>query len=220
MIKVLLRGALLVCLLMGAGFAGSVGAQARPAAQPAPDLADFDMAAVIRAAANGKAGGMKIGVAHAVRQLDAILIADYDARGRISTESNARLKSLYSQAAHLMMNGHAIAGGTLVVIAWQEPAYARSACGPALAAFVQSMLAPIDEAGDVLGAYAVLAGKARGVLGKLPARLQMAAQLRVMGAIYRDDVAVEAGTQALRMLRASRAEMALVNAALKAGGTR
>lgn len=212
---------LAICLslmtIAAMGFALPAPAQA-PAAEAS--IEGFDMATVIRAAANRKAGTMKIGIAQAVKQLDAILLSDYGARGRIGGEPSARLKSLYTQAAHLLMNGQAIAGGTLVVIARQEPAYARSACGPALAAFIDGMLAPLDEEDPILGAYAVRAAKARGVLAKLPPQLQMAAQLRVMGAIYRDDIAVDAGAQALLQQGATAAQLAIVQAALQAGGVR
>jgi hypothetical protein len=58
------------------------------------------------------------------------------------------------------------------------------------------------------------------VLAKLPPQLQMAAQLRVMGAIYRDDIAVDAGAQALLQQGATAAQLAIVQAALQAGGVR
>lgn len=176
---------------------------------------DVDIAQVIHEAAHRKAGSMKVGTAQAVHRLDDILVSDYGARGRIVGESNAELKGLYTQAASLLMNGHPIAGGTLVVIARQEPAYARSACGPALGAFVDGMLAPVGESDDgSLGEFAQRASKARAILAKLRPELQMAAQLRVMGAIYHDDIAVDAGKTALGIQQASPAEKAVVEAAL------
>lgn len=186
---------------------------------PVDGIRGVDIAVVIHDAANRKAGAMKLGAMEAVHRLDDILVADYGARGRIGGEPNAQLKLLYTQAAYLLMNGSPIAGGTLVVIARQEPAYAHSTCGPALSAFVDGMLAPVDESDGSLGEFAQRAAKARTILATLPPELQMAAQLRVMGAIYHDDIAVDAGKTALRVQRAGPAAKAVVEAALKASGT-
>lgn len=210
--------AFIVCMGL-LGLAPFASAQDRAPAKARP-LEAFDMAAVIRDAANRRAGTMKVGSAQAVRQVDDILASDYGARGRIGAESNARLKLLYTQAAHLLMNSGAIAGGTLIVIARHEPAFARSPCGPAFSAFVDAMLAPTDEGDDVLADYAKRAAKARTVLSKLRPELQMAGQLRVMGAIYDDDVAVDAGTTALKLQQASAAEKAIIDAALQAARAR
>lgn len=208
-----------VVLYFGVGAYQALASAAAPPAK-AEVLADFDMARVIRDAANRKSGSMKIGVAQAVRQVDGMLLADYGARGRIAGEPNARLKSLYTQAAHLLMNGHAISGGTLIIIAQQEAAYSRSAVGPAYSAFVNGMLAPVNESGDVLDEFAVRADAARALLADLRPELQMAAQLRVMGAIYGDAVAVDAGTTALRVQNATATEMARIAKALQAAGAR
>ncbi|MDH0071195.1 hypothetical protein N7359_01395 [Stenotrophomonas maltophilia] len=180
----------------------------------------FDMADVIRVSAAKHAATQKVDAGSAVKRMDDLLVRDYGARGRIASERDPRLKSLYTQAARLLMNGNAISGGTMVVIASQEPGFSGSPVGPALQAFIGAMLMPADEEDMVLVEFTERANKARAKLGALRLELQMAAQLRVMGAIYHDPIAVDAGVVALKKLSASAAEEGAVAAALTAAGAK
>ncbi|WP_204316430.1 hypothetical protein [Stenotrophomonas maltophilia] len=180
----------------------------------------FDMAEVIRSSSTKHAATQKVDAGNAVKRLDDVLVRDYGARGRIAGERDARLKSLYTQAARLLMNGNAIAGGTLVVIASQEPAFRSSLAGPTLQSFVGIMLTPADEEDVVLAGFATRAERARAQLRSLRPELQMAAQLRIMGAIYNDAIAVDAGEEALSQLSATAAERAVVAGALNAAAAK
>lgn len=189
---------------------------AAPAAKAAP-AAEVDMARVIRDVGR-KAPGMLIAAPQAAQRMDRMLAADYGARGSIAGERDVRLKSLYVEAAHLMLNGYTIAGGTLVMIARQEAAFARSPVGPAYVQFVNAMLAPTSEHDDELTPLAARAAKGRALLGPVRPRLQMAAQLTLMGGLYGDAVAEKAGREALRLQGATPAELAAIAAARKAAG--
>ncbi|MCE4289794.1 hypothetical protein LYZ96_11880 [Xanthomonas hortorum pv. vitians] len=182
--------------------------------------AAFDMADVIRDSAAKYAATQKVDAGSAVKRMDDLLVRDYGARGRIASEHDPRLKSLYTQAARLLMNGNAISGGTLIVIASQESGYSGSKVGPALQAFIGAMLMPADEEDMVLREFTARADKARSKLGVLRPELQMAAQLRVMGAIYHDPVAVDAGVVSLDMLSATADEEGAVAGALAAAGAK
>ncbi|MDQ1090602.1 hypothetical protein QE400_000015 [Xanthomonas sacchari] len=178
------------------------------------------MADVIRSAATKHAATQKVDAGSAVRRLDDLLVGDYGASGRIANERDPVLKSLYTQAARLLMNGNAIAGGTMVVIASQEASFRRSAVGPALQSFVGIMLTPADEEDTVLAGFTARADRARAQLRSLRPELQMAAQLRVMGAIYNDAIAMDAGDAALSRLSATEGERAVVAGALNAAGVK
>jgi len=67
----------------------------------------FDMADVIRVSAAKHAATQKVDAGSAVKRMDDLLVRDYGARGRIASERDPRLKSLYTQAARLLMNGNA-----------------------------------------------------------------------------------------------------------------
>lgn len=177
-----------------------------------------DIAQEVRDATRRTAGALSVPAATSVQRLDQMLLREYGARGRISGERDVKLKALYVQSAHLLMNGYPIAGGTVAVIARQEQAFAGSRAGPALVAFVNAMLAPTGEPDDDLGAFAARAARARTALAPVRPALRMGAELRVMGAIYDDAVAVEAGKQILRRQSATAAELAAVAKALATAG--
>lgn len=176
----------------------------------------LDVAEVIAEAAR-RAPTMKVGAPIAAQRLDRMLATDYRARGSIATERDRRLKGLYAQAATLILNGYPIAGGTLVVIARQEPAFTRSPVGPAYMQFVNAMLAPTGEQDD-LSALSRRAAAARAALAPVRPELRMGADLAVMGALYEDTVAQQAGNVALQRQGATKAERAAIAAALRAAG--
>lgn len=202
-------GGALLALVAGVAHAGSV----------TPSGA-VDVAAEIREAMRRTVGVLNIPAATSVQRLDQMLLREYGATGRISGEGDARLKALYVQSAHLLMNGYPIAGGTVAVIAQQNPAFGRSKPGPALARFINAMLAPTGEPDDDLGPLAARSARARLALGPVRPALRMGAELRVMGAVYGDVVAIEAGTQVLRKQGASAGELAAVSKALAVAGVK
>ncbi|TAL63617.1 MAG: hypothetical protein EPN79_15795 [Burkholderiaceae bacterium] len=149
----------------------------------------------------------------AVRQLDDMLLSQYGATGRISAEPNAELKGLFYEAATLLMNGYPIAGGTLVNMARHRPAMASSPAGQALGRFVDGMLTPTGEDDAELIAYQRRTQAAMIQLTRLPAALQVPAQVQVLGEIYDDAIAVDAGKKALAAAGLSSADVSIVQSA-------
>lgn len=149
----------------------------------------------------------------AVAQMDEMLVQQY-ASGRISVEKDAYLKSLYYQAATLLMNGYPIAGGSVIAIARNQPGFAGSTAGRGLADFVDAMLAgDDDEEGDDLVIYMKRTRQAQEKLKSLRGDLHFAAQLRVVGEIYDDAIAIAAGEAALKQLNVTKAEADVIKAA-------
>ena len=184
---------------------------ARAAVAPAP----LDVPGVIGAASAKYQPRFKLSEKQAVAQLDGMLLQQYAAGGSISGTKDAYLKSLYYQAATLLMNGYPIAGGTVVSIARIQPGFPKSPGGRGLAHFVDAMLAPDEEDGDMLQ-FQERASKAQVVLKAMRPDLRLVAQLRVMGEIYHDDLAVDAGNSGLKALNANAADRVLIDQALKA----
>lgn len=213
--------ALVVVALAGAWGVDAAEPTRRPSsgAHAAVDPTQVNVAAEIAAAARG-APAFRVSAPAAAQRLDLLLAQHYQARGSIAGEPNAELKRLYVQAAHLLMNGYPIAGVTLVHIARQRPAFTQSKVGPALARFTDGMLVPTGEPDDDLEEYARRADAARAKLGGVRPLLQLGAELQVMGGIYGDPVAAAAGRSVLARQGATRAELAAVTAAERAGGVR
>lgn len=175
--------------------------------------AGVDVQALIRQAATKYQGRFKLTEKQAVTQMDTMLVQQYAARGRIANEKNAYLKSLYYQSATLLLNGYPIAGGTLVSIARVQPAFVQSPGGHGLANFVDAMLDDDEEAD--MAAFMDRTRKAQAVLRGLRPDLQLTAQIRVVGEIYHDNIAVDAGKAGLDALRATTAERKVIDKALK-----
>lgn len=178
--------------------------------------AAVDVPALIRQASVKHQGAFKLSEARAVSQMDGMLVQQYAAAGRIATEKNAQLKALYYQAATLLLNGFPIAGGTVVAIARNQPAFGQSGAGRGLANFVDAMLAGDEDEDPELVQYMQRTKKAQAVLRPLRPELQLVAQLRVVGEIYHDDIAVDAGKDGLAKLNATAAERKVVEMALGA----
>ncbi len=174
----------------------------------------FDVPALIKRATAKYQGKFKLSEKQAVAQMDDMLIRQYASGGRIVAEKNAYLKSLYYQGTTLILNGYPIAGGTVVSIARSQPAYNQSPGGQGLANFVDAMLAPSDEEDAELAQYLDRTKKAQAILRALRPELQLVAQIRVIGAIYNDDIAVDGGKLGLDLLGASAAERKIVDQAL------
>lgn len=183
-------------------------AHAAPAESKATQAIDYP--AIFKQAASNFQ--FKFNERQAVAQMDQMLVQQY-AAGRIATEKDAYLKTLFYQAASLLMNGHPIAGGTVVAIARQQPAFRTSAAGRGMADFVDAMLSGDEDEGDELAEFAVQTKKAQVILKSLRPALQLSAQLRVIGEIYHDDVAVRAGEIALKQLHVTPAEEKIINSA-------
>lgn len=175
-----------------------------------------DVPALIRSAAVKYQARFKLTDKQAVAQLDGMLQQQYAAAGTLAGTKDAYLKALYYQAAGLLMNGYPIAGGTLVSIARIQPGFAQSQGGKGLAHFVDAMLAPSDEEDVDMVQFRTRASKAQQVLKSLRPELYLVAQLRVMGDIYRDDIAVSAGNLGLDRLAATTVERRIIDDALKA----
>lgn len=176
----------------------------------------LDVPALIKQASQKYQGDFKISDKQAVAQLDDMLTQQYVAGGRLVNEKNAYLKSLYYQAAALLMNGYPIAGGTIVAIARTRPEFRASPGGRGLAHFVDAMLSPAEDDDTDLVEYQRRAQKARAVLAPLRPALQVIAQVRVMGEIYRDDIAIAAGKTGLESMSLTKAERDVIERALKA----
>lgn len=181
-----------------------------------PAFASIDVPTLIKQVTVKHHGIMKLSEKQAVAQLDAMLIQQYAAQGPISAEKNAYLKSLYYQAATLLMNGYPIAGGTIVSIARIQPGFSQSPGGHGLANFVDAMLQPSDEEDAVLEQYMDRTKKAQSVLRELSRQeLQLVAQLYVVGYIYHDDIAIEAGKSGFAALKITVAERKVIDKAIK-----
>ncbi|MDH0342164.1 hypothetical protein [Chromobacterium haemolyticum] len=187
---------------------------AGPSAQAADKKASVDVPTLIRQASIKYQGRFKLTEKQAVTQMDSMLLRQYVAGGRIANEKNAYLKSLYYQSATLLLNGYPIAGGTLISIARIQPGFKQSPAGQGLANFVDAMLDDDEEAD--MAEFMERAKKAQSILLKLRPELQLSAQLRVIGEIYRDSIAVDAGNAGLNVLQATPAERKVIDKALKA----
>lgn len=195
-------------------------ARAQTAAQPEQGqmgaqemVIKIDPVALIKKAAVKHQGRFKLSERAAVAQMDAMLTEQYAARGRISNERDAYLKSLYYQAATLLLNGYPIAGGTLISVARTEPRFGQSAAGPGMAAFVDAMLQPTDEDPDLLDLQKRME-RARSGVKDLRADLRFYADLWVVGSIYRDDIAIDAGKLGVEEMKATAAEKKAIQKAL------
>lgn len=186
---------------------------ASPVVHAADKKAGVDVPALIRQAATKYQGRFKLTEKQAVTQMDEMLVKQYAARGRIANEKNAYLKSLYYQSATLLLNGYPIAGGTLVSIARVQPAFVQSAGGQGLANFVDAMLDDDEEAD--MAEFMARTRKAQAILRTLRPDLMLPAQIRVVGEIYHDNIAVDAGKAGLDALGATTAERKVIDKALK-----
>ena len=156
----------------------------------------------------------QVSLAQAVEHMDGIL-KQYHSRGSIKAEPDANLKSLYFRAAHLILNGYPIAGGTLISLARTSSAFAGSPAGRAFAAFVDAMLAPSSEPDDILGDYKRRADKALAiVIAGLRPELHLTSALWVVGVIYDDAIAVDAGRTGVARTGVTEAEDAVLQRAL------
>lgn len=185
-------------------------------AADAPQTKQADVPTLIRIAAQTYQGKFKLNDKQAVSQLDSMLKQQYGAAGGLANTKNAYLKALYYQAAGLLMNGFPIAGGTVVSVARIQPGFAQSAGGRGLAHFVDAMLAPSDEEDADMVEFRTRANAAQQQLKSLRPQLYVVGQLRVIGEIYHDDIAVNAGKIGLDQLGATPAERSVVDQALKA----
>jgi hypothetical protein len=160
-----------------------------------------DPVQLIRKASGKYQGKFKLTERAAVVQMDSMLTEQYGSRGRIANERDAYLKSLYYQAAGLLLNGHPIAGGTLVSVARNEPGFAQSPVGSSFASFVDAMLQPTEDDPDLLELQQ-RRERARKVLAGLRADLRFYADLWLVGNIYRDEIAVDAGKLGVDAMKA------------------
>lgn len=159
------------------------------------------------------ANGANLSQHDAVARLDEILVRQYGARGTIASENSPALKSLYEFAAALLMNGHPIAGGTVLSFARSHGDFSRSGVGTAYASFVDAMLSPTDEDEEGLAELARRASDAIVRLSALPVEMQLAAQVRVLGKIYGDDVAEKAGIAVLGRAPLTGPQLGLIESA-------
>lgn len=171
-----------------------------------------DPVGLIEAVAAKRRQGFKISAAAAIVRMDSLLTS-YGAKGRLANEPDAQLRLLYGRAAELLMNGQAIAGGTLVAVARSTPSFARSPSGAALGAFVDAMLQPTEDDED-LAQMKGRGKRAAAALAALRDDLRWYATLWIMGAIYRDVVAVDAGRAGVDAMMASAAERRVIEQAL------
>lgn len=174
----------------------------------------IDPVALIKKSTAKHQGHFKLSERQAVSQMDGMLTQQYASRGRISNERDAYLKSLYHQAAMLLLNGYPIAGGTIVSVARNEPAFAKSPVGAGIASFVDAMLQPTDEDPDLLELQQRME-RARAELKDMRGDLRFYADLWVVGSIYRDDIAVDAGKAGVESMKATPAERKAIAQALK-----
>ena len=133
----------------------------------------------------------------AVRQLNSILVTEYQGRGSIQGEADPTLRAAYEDGAFLLLNGQSISGGALVQYLRLDPAFERSPIGPAYARFLDAMLQPTADPDDFLHEYMERVEAVRPTIDGLPPEFQRPVELWVMGAIYDDKVAMEAGERAL-----------------------
>lgn len=175
----------------------------------------IDPVVLIKKASTKYQGKFKLSERSAVAQMDAMLTGQYTSRGRIANEKDAYLKSLYYQAATLLLNGYPIAGGTLVSVARNEPRFTQSPAGAGMASFVDAMLQPTDEDPDLLEMQKRME-RARAKLKDMRTDLQFYADLWVVGSIYRDNIAVDAGKLGVEAMKATAAERKSIQKALAA----
>ena len=185
-------------------------------ASQAGDYYDADVPSLILHATLKYQSHFKIQSRKAGPEMDEMLVHQYMSSGRIATEPNTTLKILYWQAATLILNGYPISGGTLFSIARLDPAFPRSAAGAGLGNFVDAMLVPDDDDDPELTSYMQHTQAAQRVLQKLRPALRLVAQLRVIGEIYHDPIAVDAGKAGLRVRKVTPAELRQIDLALKA----
>lgn len=179
----------------------------------------IDPVALIKKASTNYKGSFKISEQAAVAQMDAMLTEQYSARGRISTEKDANLKSLYYQAASLLLNGYPIAGGTIVSVARNERRFAQSPAGQGMASFVDAMLQPSDEDADLLEMQE-RTEKSRAAYKSMRPELRFYADLWVVGHIYLDDIAVNAGKSGVEAMKPTPDERKMIRNALALGAGR
>lgn len=160
-------------------------------------------------------GTFKVNELVAVSQMDMMLTEQYSSRGRISNEKDANLKSLYYQAATLLLNGYPIAGGTLVSVARNDRRFSQSSAGQGMASFVDAMLQPSDEDPDLMEMQK-RAELARETYKDLRADLRFYVDLWVLGHIYLDSIAVDAGKNGVDAMKATAAERKIIQKALAA----
>ncbi len=183
-------------------------------AQPVSGMViKIDPVALIKKSAAKYQATFKLNEKTAVAQMDGMLTEQYMAGGRIANEPDAYLKSLYYQASTLLLNGYPIAGGTIVSVARNHPAFVKSGAGQGLAAFVDAMLQPTDADID-LAQMRDRVKSARAALRNLRPDLRFYADLWVVGSIYRDDIAAAAGWSGIDGMRATPAERKLIKQAL------
>jgi len=174
-----------------------------------------DPVALIKQASTKYQGKFKTSERDAVAQMDGMLTQQYMSRGRIATERNAYLKNLYYQAATLLMNGYPIAGGTIVSVAKNDQAFSSSPVGVGMVSFIDAMLQPTDDDEDLL-AMQEQTRVARQAIQGIRTDLKFYAHLLLVGTIYHDDIAIDAGKLGLKAMKASKAEMKVIQDARKA----
>lgn len=147
-----------------------------------------------------------------VQNMDRMLKEQYGSIGQINAEPDTYLRDLYQKASWLLLNGYPISGGTMIQIARTKPAFKQSAIGPYLVRFVDTLLAPTEDDGDEFGLlkHSQIAKQVLTGLAPLPNRLQMLAQLHVIGKLYHDEIAYQAGLTALKARMPSEAEWSVV----------
>ncbi len=184
-------------------------------AQPTHDVViKIDPVALVKKSTAKYQGTFKLSERLAVTQMDAMLTEQYASRGRISTEKDAYLKSLYYQATTLLLNGYPIAGGMIISVARNTPQFAQSQVGSGIASFVDAMLQPTDEDTDLLEMQKRME-RARAVLKNMRTDIRFYADLWVVGHIYRDDIAVDAGKLGVEAMNASAADRRMIQKALR-----
>lgn len=174
-----------------------------------------DPVALIKKATAKYKGLFKVNEQSAVSQMDMMLTEQYSSRGRISNEKDANLKSLYYQAATLLLNGYPIAGGTLVSVARNDPRFSQSSAGGGMASFVDAMLQPSDEDLDLVEMQKRVES-ARDVYKDTRADLRFYVDLWVIGHIYLDNIAVDAGKNGVDAMKATSTERKVIQKALAA----
>ncbi len=174
-----------------------------------------DPVALIKKASAKYRGSFKVNEQTAVAQMDTMLTEQYSSSGRISNEKDANLKSLYYQAATLLLNGYPIAGGTLVSVARNDRRFSQSPAGRGMASFVDAMLQPSDEDTDLLEMQK-RTDTARDIYKDLRPDLRFYVDLWVVGHIYLDNIAVDAGKSGVDTMKATATERKIIQKALAA----
>ncbi len=174
-----------------------------------------DPVALIKKASAKYRGSFEVNEQTSVSQMDTMLTEQYSASGRISNEKDANLKSLYYQAATLLLNGYPIAGGTLVSVARNDRRFSQSPAGRGMASFVDAMLQPSDEDADLLEMQK-RTETARDIYKDLRPDLRFYVDLWVVGHIYLDNIAVDAGKSGVNAMKATAAERKIIQKALAA----